>query len=528
MIKRITEMHKNDVFFIKKSMAYLHGYKLRLVCSALITLFNLVLDIVQPIVWGYMIANICQYEFDKVQYYILLILIIYILQSGTSYLRDYSLIYISENIERNIKVEIYEKLIDSSISVVDNMGEGDLLSRLEGDVGSVSGLFTSQLFNAAISIIKVSIISIVVVKVNWIIAVVVITVFPITYIVMRVFGAKIRNAEGVLRISVDRYYSFVQETINNIREIKTLDVKDEHRVLFDNIITRNKNLQITLGKISALQNNITIIFDFASQVIIYIVGIKLIIVGDLRVELFIAVAVYAEMMANSLLEVVEIYPGLQESMVSLERIYVLIDEIENKREEFGDKHIDRIESIEFNSVAFKYPNTNDGVYNIGFEIYSPGEYMIVGESGSGKSTITMLLIKLFKCDGGRIKINGININEIDEKSMRKCVTVISQEPKLFNMTVLDNLILGKKIDIAEVRKTCMAVGIDDYIQTLEKGYYTQVCNFGDEFSVGQKQKLAIARALLRGFGGEATKLRFFVFYVKMLCLILLTGRFCLD
>lgn len=489
--------YANILLLIKKTSNYLNGYRLRLSLSIFLNMMDIALDLIQPLIWGYFIADICQLNFSKVSDYIVAIIAIYVIQVSIIYGKEYNLVFISENIEKNMRMDLYNNIINYPILKLDNMGEGDVLSRMEGDVMSIASIYTDQLFKIATNVIKVVLICIVVANVNILLAGIVFLFFPITYLTMLMFGKRINREDSKLRDNVDHYYTFVQNTISSIRDIKTLGLKEVHRDQFSKRIERNKELQIKLNQLNILQNNAVMIIDFFAQITVYVVGINLIINETLSVEHFIAMAAYTVMMSSALIQVAGINPELQEASVSLERIQKILDEMESERETFGKVIINGISSIEYYDVCFSYNNHNEGINNINLKIEKPGKYIIAGPNGSGKTTLMALLLRLYTPDRGSIKINGININEIDEQSLVHNITVISHDSRLFNMSILENLVLDGDCNLEQVKKVCKSIGIGDFIESLPKGYDTPVEKFGEELSTGQRGKIVIARALIR-------------------------------
>lgn len=169
-----------------------------------------------------------------------------------------------------------------------------------------------------------------------------------------------------------------------------------------------------------------------------------------------------------------------------------------KKEKFGNKHIDNIEgNFEFKNVTFSYGNDNV-LEDINFKINSNETVAFVGKSGSGKSTIFNLLCKMYTVNKGTISVDGIDINELDKDSIRSNITVINQNPYIFNMSLRDNFKMVKEnLTENEMIESCKLACLNDFIMTLPNGYDTIIGEGGVNLSGGEKQRVAIARALIQ-------------------------------
>ena len=185
--------------------------------------------------------------------------------------------------------------------------------------------------------------------------------------------------------------------------------------------------------------------------------------------------------------------------ISCNRVFEIINNKKYKKEAFGSKHLDNIKGdFEFKNVSFSYDNERKVLNKLNLKIDANKTYGIVGKSGEGKTTMFNLLCKLYDNQEGKILIDGIDIKELDEESIRGNITIISQNPYIFNLSIKDNLKLVKNdITDDEIKEACRLACLDDFISGLPKGYDTIVGEGGVNLSGGQRQRLAIARALVQ-------------------------------
>lgn len=186
--------------------------------------------------------------------------------------------------------------------------------------------------------------------------------------------------------------------------------------------------------------------------------------------------------------------------LSASRIFAIIESDEFKKEKFGTKHLDIINgNFEFKDVSFRYTKEeNDVLKHLNFKVNANETVAFVGKSGAGKSTLFSLLCKMYEVTKGTITIDGVNINQLDKDSIRGNITIISQNPYIFNLSIRENLKLVKQdMTEKEMQDACKLACLDDFIESLPDKYDTIIGEDGVNLSGGQKQRLAIARALIQ-------------------------------
>jgi ABC-type multidrug transport system fused ATPase/permease subunit len=185
--------------------------------------------------------------------------------------------------------------------------------------------------------------------------------------------------------------------------------------------------------------------------------------------------------------------------LSCERVFALLGNNTFEKERFGKKHLKNIVGdFEFKNVNFSYKNNLKVLDDLSFKVKANTTVGFVGKSGSGKTTIFGLLSKMYDVDTGNIYIDGHDINDLDEKSIRGNITIISQSPYVFNMSIFDNMKLVKSnVTLKEVKEACKLACLDEFIESLPEKYNTVIGEGGVTLSGGQKQRLAIARALIQ-------------------------------
>ena len=297
----------------------------------------------------------------------------------------------------------------------------------------------------------------------------------------------------------ERTTSFISETVRGAKDIKILNAYDS----FKNIL--NSKVEVLNQKRYELDDtNRKWEFVFWLSIFIYrflLITLIALLVYNGMMEIAVAIILYNSMskvtdFINNSGTLIKTIKGFN---LSCDRIFSIMDEKKFSKEKFGKLHLDTINGdFEFRDISFSYDNERNVLNNMSFKVNANETVAFVGKSGAGKSTIFSLLCKLYDNYSGKILIDDIDIKELDRDSLRSNISVISQNPYIFNMSIKDNLkIIKKDLTDDEMKKACKMACLDDFIESLPKKYNTVVGEGGVMLSGGQKQRLAIARALIQ-------------------------------
>ncbi len=297
----------------------------------------------------------------------------------------------------------------------------------------------------------------------------------------------------------DNYFSSLQEAVLGIREVKSLGLINSKHKQFSELIIQIKDANIKMGIINSLLQLLVQCVNFIAQISVIAVGGILLFNNMLSMDYFIAFGSYSEQFSMSLMNVANFSSNFQSALTSLERSFNLLDNMSFSEKSYGNKIISNNSlEINFQNVIFQYKESTTVLNDISFNIPQNKKIALVGPSGSGKTTIFNLLLRFYEPISGNITINNTNLNEIDESSLSAAISIVHQEPFLFNMSIKENLLLANPIvNDQDIVKACKTAFIHDFIMSLKDSYDTRVGENGVCLSVGQKQRIAIARALLK-------------------------------
>lgn len=403
-----------------------------------------------------------------------------------------------EEISATIQKKIYSKVLNLSMTSFENMKSGKIFTTIKAaDSGMMSTI--SQLLQESAYVATSVVMLFVIYFIDWKIG---LGVTAISAISLLLFKIQLDKSKKYLKSEfeyADNYSTLVNETTRGFKEIKALDLKEKCFNIFGNDIDNLKDTRITrrlLGKtVNTSKWTIRIIGD--AIILLYI--IEQLRISAMDIETAMMVITYMTNIVDDVFHrIIEHDFGISEFTANMRRVKSLLEDEELEKEKFGTKEYKNIKgNIELKNVTFAY--SKDKILNdISFEIKAKKKNALVGLSGSGKSTIFKLLLKQYDNYDGQILIDGYDIRDFSEKSLRNAISVVNQEPMLFNMSIKENLLMVKPDATDEqIQQACKLASIHEFIETLPHKYDEILLENNNNISVGQKQRIAIARSILK-------------------------------
>jgi ATP-binding cassette subfamily B protein len=408
------------------------------------------------------------------------------------------LVKLESKLTRKIGYEAYYKALNLPAYAYEKMSSGEIINRITSDSDVLSFTFR-KLIEAVGSIISTVILLFYIFYNSVIIGLEIIILMIILFVIMHYFNPKIKESHSKRKKEQDKFSSLVNESIRGVREIKTLGIRK-------NLLSEMKDIIEMLYKKSVDEINYDIKFNISTKIIRVIMEVGVFITcsfllykGNISLTFFIAMTYYVYRYMYLIDSLTDLNQTYQRVLVALGRINEIILNKKFNDEKYGDIKLDDVKGIiEFKDVTFNYPKEQNVLNGLNLKVVPNKKIAIVGKSGQGKSTLFNLLTRVFDANIGKITLDGIDIKDLDEETLRKNISIIRQEPFIFNRTILDNFkVLNKKIKLEDVRKYCKMAYLDDYIMSLPKNYKTLLGEGGVNLSGGQKQRLSIARTLAK-------------------------------
>lgn len=412
--------------------------------------------------------------------------------------RDKIYNYLEIKFIENVSMDLYKKIDCLPAKAFEDIGVGEFINRLYNDPDRVMELLAKLIRLVCKALVVVAIL-ILAFSISWVIGLEIVVFGIVMGYISTKYFPKIKKTQEQIKKQSDAYVKTATENITGIREIKSLGIKKN---IEKSIKERLTALFTDTKKIKNHEvwyygfNNLAY---FTLQFVILLTCGYFFIQGKITYATFIMMEMYIWRIDEVVESISEFGVSYNKVTVSLKRIDEIINNRLYKDEQFGKKSlVNNSGIIEFKNVKFKYSEDEDYTLNgLSLKVEPNKKIAIVGKSGNGKSTVFNLLLRYFDSTTGEILIDGINIKDLTEKSLRENISIIRQAPFLFNLTIFENFKLVKpNVTLKEVKKYCKEAYIDDYIMSLPNKYNTVIGEGGINLSGGQKQRLAIARTLL--------------------------------
>ena len=397
-----------------------------------------------------------------------------------------------------LSYETYRKALNLPAVAYEELSSGEITNRILDDSDVLSSTFRSIL-DLFTDIIGTIIILVYIIFNSVIVAIFIIVFMVILIFILKKYTPKMKELHKETKKESDKFTTLTTESIRGIREIKTLGIKNnllkDMKEIINLILKRSNNEIDNNTKFKIVTRFLRGVLEVGT----FIICIFLIYYGKASITFFIAMTYYVYRFMYLFDDIESLTESYQKVTVSLGRINDILENRLYQDVKFGSKElINSIGKIEFEHVSFSYPNEEDTLNDFNVVIEPNKKIAIVGKSGQGKSTLFNLITRIFDVKSGVIKIDDIDIKELTEETLRREVSIIRQDPFIFNRTIKENFeLIDKNITLDEIRIYTKMAYLDDYIENLPKQYDTMLGEGGINLSGGQKQRLAIARTLAK-------------------------------
>lgn len=456
-----------------------------------------VINIFSPIINAKLLTSLTNFNLNEAYKYTFIFFVISILSVLINKLAIKLLGKIHEKLLYDIRYDIIQRLFKLKMKNFDEIPSGKFQERIKNDPEGIFSVFSVVQYNIFNIITEVFMLAYVM-YLNIIIGLIYILGIIIIYFYEKYAYEKYEKLEEESKIQREKSGTILNEILRGIRDIKLLGITNKVNKMTSETLDKQSKLDT---KISISRMNIYNTTEIVKDILIFIIiflGIFLININKLTLTTFLIIFMYR----NDIFSLVFSYTSLKEYLVKYKvaknRIMELFDNKKFPIETYGNESIDNIKGeIEFKNVSFAY-NKKEIIHNVSFKVNSLEDVALVGKSGSGKSTLFNLLTKSYDNYEGIITIDGVDIKKLNQKTLIDSISIISQNPYIFNLSIKDNLkLIDKNITDDDIINACKTARIHDFIETLPDKYNTLLGEGGVNLSGGQKQRLAIARALLK-------------------------------
>ncbi len=492
-----------DAQVVRRLIPYLKQYRLQAGIAFSCMVVSALMTFAQPLLIGLTVQAGVKHDERLVVILLGAMLVMAVIGWLAAFLQQVTTAWMGNRLLLQLRTEMYDHMQSLSLSFYDEMEVGRMISRLTSDVTVMQELLTSGSLTFAADFVGLAVVVTVLLTIDWELALVTFGIVPPLVVVMAVWARHAKRAFVNVRIKISVLYGTLAENISGVRAVQSMSREDENARRFDALNRDNRNANIWAGMLSAaIMPVIELAVAIATAAVIIVGGYRALDAGSVDIaNLFLVLTsftIYVSRFFDPIRDLVLQYTMLQRAMAGGERIFEVLDTPPRIQDKPDAIELETVEGrVDFDHVHFHY---NEGVpvlTDIDLHV-EPGETIaFVGHTGAGKTTITSLVSRGYEVTGGAIRIDGHDIRDVKRRSLTRHMGVVLQNPYLFSGTVRENISYGRPdATQEEIEAAANAVGAHEFIARLRDGYDTVLQQRGQNLSVGQRQLISFARAIL--------------------------------
>ena len=497
-----------DTQVAKRLWLYLRPYwKLELL-TFLVMAFIAVLTLTIPIAIQYMIDVLIPWLVKTTDNHLKIMRIVmfggalasvYLLNVVFSWARDYLAAKIGANIIADIRSKLFYHLERVSLRFHQTHQVGEIMSRQLSDVNRIQDLLTSTLLMFLTNILMLVVVLVYLLQVNWMLTLIAMIPVPLTILFSNKFGHRLHELARTLQETTARLSARLQESFVATRIIRAFGQELAEKKKVDGNLKQLTGIYIRTSVTTSLAYNFIHFVNMVGPIVVLAWGTYLVADGSIQLGKLIAFYILLSYLYSPIRDLAAINIEVQAAMASVYRIFEYLDlppAIEEDPHPVVLPHVKGAVSLK--NVGFSYGGSGFRLDRLNLDIKPHEKVAIVGPSGSGKTTLINLIMRFFDPDSGAILIDGVDLRQLASKTLRENVALVDQEPLLFKSTIFENIAYadpGATMD--DVVTAAKIANIHDFIETQDNGYQTEVGERGVTLSGGEKQRMCLARAILK-------------------------------
>jgi ATP-binding cassette subfamily B protein len=417
---------------------------------------------------------------------------------GMTYVETYLTGWVGERILADLRVRLFEHLQRLSLGFYERNRAGVIISRLTNDVEAIDQLVTDGVTSLVQNTLTLLGTAIILFILDWRLALATCSVIPLMAVATAVFRTRSARAYAAVRERLGLVTATLAEDIAGMRIVQAFTREQPAFENFRAVALRYRDANMQTIVLNGIYFPIVDLLSTVALAVVLAYGGHLYFGGSITLGTLFAFMLYVQNFFDPVQQLSQLYNTFLSATAALDKIMGVLDEEPEVLDRPGARELAQIEGrVAFDGVRFTYGRGDEVLHGIDLEVPAGTTVALVGHTGAGKSTIAKLLARFYEPTHGRITIDDVDLNDVSQASLRRQLGVVPQEGFLFAGTVAENIAFGKPDATAdEIVRAAQTVGAHDFILRLEDGYETQLGERGSRLSLGQRQLVAFARALL--------------------------------
>ena len=483
----------------KRLLGYMGPHVWLTVGATCVTLLGAAMQLLRPYLLFLVVNNALRtHDLRRLNVYVGLYLVSFVVTWAASMAQTQLTARLGQAVLHDLRHHLYSHIQELSLTFFDRRPAGNILVRVTNDVNSLGDLFTSGIVTLLSNVFLLVGIVVVMLALKWNLALATFAIVPALLLISTGLRRQIRLGWQRVRRRLSRLNAHLNEAIQGMRVTQAFVREPNNDTFFQNINFAYYQTWMQTIRVSALFGPLVTLTGACGTAIVFLYGATLVRDGQVSVGIVVAFLQYVALFWQPISMLGNLYNSLLQAMASSERVFQFLDFRPEVADRSGAPDLPPVEGkVVFDHVSFAYEDGKKALDDVSFEVKAGQTVALVGHTGAGKTTVVSLLGRFYDPTEGRILVDGHDLREVSLSSLRRQVAMVLQETFLFSGTIGTNLRYGRlEAAQVELEKAARETGMHSHIASLPDNYGTEVQERGSRFSAGQRQLMAIARALL--------------------------------